>query len=231
MKLLIIAATEREVESSRSRLSSNRNIQWLISGPGMMATAYHVGQALASRKPDLVVNAGVCGSFGEELKPEAVVNVVEETVADLGAEDGDNLQSVFDLDLQGLNQRPFTNGRLINPHHSPFASLEQLARVRGISVNSVSGRTDTIERLRVTHDPDVESMEGAAVFYACLMAGVPFLEVRAVSNYVEQRNRDAWKLDDAIRNLNEWLLTFIDEIHSRPVDRVLSQPETLKPET
>jgi len=44
-------------------------------------------------------------------------------------------------------------------------------------------------------------MEGAAFMYACLIAGVPFAQVRAVSNRVERRNRAAWDLAGAIENL------------------------------
>ena len=49
--------------------------------------------------------------------------------------------------------------------------------------------------------PDVESMEGAGFMYACLIHGVPFAQVRGVSNVVERRNRAAWKLDVAINEL------------------------------
>jgi futalosine hydrolase len=45
-------------------------------------------------------------------------------------------------------------------------------------------------------------MEGAAFFYACLLAEVSFVEVRSISNYVEKRNRDNWKMTEAITNLN-----------------------------
>jgi futalosine hydrolase len=51
--------------------------------------------------------------------------------------------------------------------------------------------------------PDVESMEGAAFMYASLIAGVPFAQVRAVSNMVERRNRGAWKIDAAITALGD----------------------------
>jgi futalosine hydrolase len=44
-------------------------------------------------------------------------------------------------------------------------------------------------------------MEGAAFMYACLIQGVPFAQVRAVSNMAERRNRAAWKLSEAIANL------------------------------
>jgi futalosine hydrolase len=55
--------------------------------------------------------------------------------------------------------------------------------------------------VRERFDPDIETMEGAAFMYACLIHGVPFAQVRAASNMVERRNRAAWKLDEAIANL------------------------------
>jgi futalosine hydrolase len=36
---------------------------------------------------------------------------------------------------------------------------------------------------------------------ACLIDGVPFAQVRAVSNIVERRNRDAWKIGEALDSL------------------------------
>ncbi|HVG69567.1 MAG TPA: hypothetical protein VM819_01615, partial [Vicinamibacterales bacterium] len=59
-----------------------------------------------------------------------------------------------------------------------------------------------IAAIRARYDPDVESMEGAAFMYASLIAGVPFAQVRAVSNAVERRNRGAWKMDQAIKALS-----------------------------
>ena len=48
--------------------------------------------------------------------------------------------------------------------------------------------------------------------YACLVQGVPFAQVRAVSNVVERRNRGAWKLKEAIDNLNAIALDIIDHL-------------------
>ena len=58
--------------------------------------------------------------------------------------------------------------------------------------------------------PQVESMEGAAFMQACLAHEVAFAEVRAVSNVVERRNRDAWKLADAIGALGTTALSILD---------------------
>jgi futalosine hydrolase len=53
-------------------------------------------------------------------------------------------------------------------------------------------------------------MEGAAFMYACLMHKVPFAQVRAVSNLVERRNRNSWRLAEAIQNLSVETLRIIN---------------------
>ena len=54
-------------------------------------------------------------------------------------------------------------------------------------------------------------MEGAAFMYACLVHGQPFAQVRAVSNVVERRNREAWKLPEAIESLGATALRMLSE--------------------
>ncbi len=53
-------------------------------------------------------------------------------------------------------------------------------------------------------------MEGAAFFYACLMTQAPFLQIRAISNYVEPRNKDNWNIPLAIDRLNEVLAQMVN---------------------
>jgi len=65
----------------------------------------------------------------------------------------------------------------------------------------VQGEERSIDAVVRRFQPQVESMEGAAFMYACLVQGVRFAQVRAVSNIVERRNRGAWKLKEAIDNL------------------------------
>jgi futalosine hydrolase len=58
-------------------------------------------------------------------------------------------------------------------------------------------------------DPDIESMEGAAIFYVCLLEKVPFLEIRGISNYVDIRDTDKWDIPTAIENLTNELFRFL----------------------
>lgn len=58
---------------------------------------------------------------------------------------------------------------------------------------------------------DVESMEGAAFFEACLRRGVPFAEIRAVSNAVGETDRSRWDIPLALRQLETVLTRLKDE--------------------
>jgi futalosine hydrolase len=99
---------------------------------------------------------------------------------------------------------------LVNAAPPALPPLAALRRVGGITVNTVHGNERTIAAVRERFHPDVESMEGAAFMYASLVAGVPFAQVRAVSNVVERRNRGAWKIEQAIDALGERAVSLLE---------------------
>ena len=90
------------------------------------------------------------------------------------------------------------------------AALGVLPVVRGITVNTVHGNARSIAAAVQRFHPQVESMEGAAFMYACLIQGVAFAQVRAVSNSVERRNRAGWRMADAIESLTRASLAILE---------------------
>ena len=76
-----------------------------------------------------------------------------------------------------------------------FAALPQAA---GNTVPALEARFRRVEA-------DVETMEGAAFFEACLAAGVPFAEIRAVSNLVGETDHGRWDIPLALQNLKNAL--------------------------
>jgi len=182
---------------------ADHEVDILVSGVGMVATASWTSRELARERYELAVNLGVCGSFNRTLGPGMVVHVVSDCIAELGAEDGDDFLTVHDLRLLGENEFPFERGRLVNAAPPPLRALTALRSATGITVNTVHGSEPSIQRVVQRFKPDVESMEGAGFMYAALIHGVPFAQIRSVSNVVERRNRSAWKLDLAIRELGE----------------------------
>ena len=79
-------------------------------------------------------------------------------------------------------------------------------------MNTASGNQRTIDQLMANVSADVESMEGAGFVRAALMSSIPAIQVRAVSNYVEPRDRSKWNIPLAIKNLNEALFNELNVI-------------------
>ena len=88
--------------------------------------------------------------------------------------------------------------------------LDQLPAVTGITVNTAHGNERTIALVIERFKPQIETMEGAAFMSACLINRIPFAQVRAVSNLVERRNRDSWRMGPAIEHLGASALRIID---------------------
>lgn len=104
---------------------------------------------------------------------------------------------------------------LINPNRK-LLGLAPSKKVRGISVNEVTTDKKRISWYSRHFSPVVESMEGAAFHYVCLQQKIPFLQLRAISNNIGERNRAKWKMKEAINNLNEeltFLLTALSNHH------------------
>ncbi len=210
MKILIVAATYAEIAPFMNQLNlqgipdepvgfNSYQLSFLITGVGMVATAYALGKAFAKQQYDLALNVGIAGSFSRKLHVGELVEINEDVFSELGAEDDEDFISLEELQL-GETQ-----------YGSNYSSNWQTAlkKVKGITVNKVHGNEESIEETIEMFTPKTESMEGAAFFYACEEAEIPCLQVRAISNYVERRNKDNWNIPLAIGNLNKWLLQFL----------------------
>lgn len=215
MRLLIVAATGAEIAAVNTKLREHmyrgHHVDTVVTGVGLVATAAHVSKALSEHRYDVALNVGVCGSFDPALPPGTAVHVVSDCLAELGAEDGDNFLTAQELGLVGPDEFPFSGGHLVGVLPPPNAALDRLPRVRGISVSTAHGRESSIAAVVRRLDPQVESMEGAAFVYACLIHKVPSAQVRVVSNVVERRNRGAWKIAEAIETLGTTTLAILDQ--------------------
>lgn len=213
-KILIVSATafeilpllekyqvETQVEGLYEISGNDQNkISVLITGIGMVNTAYMMGRYLRSDY-DLIINAGICGAFDRSIKIGEVVNVITDTISEMGAEDGDNFIKYEEMKLGGTNVYHQKEGAEIKAIHL-------LKKVKGITVNKVHGNELSVEKAKKLFESEVESMEGAAFFRACEGAS-SFLQIRSVSNYVEKRDKSKWDLPLAIKNLNDLLIQIL----------------------
>jgi len=186
-----------------------------VTGIGAVATVFHLTRELEKDKPDWILQLGLAGSYHAELAPGSVVVVERERLADLGAEDRDRFVDIFSLGLESPDVFPFEQGWLVNPYLKKFRNLT-IPAVQGITVQTVSGSAATIARRAALYQPQIETMEGAAFHYVCLHMQVPFLQLRAISNYVEPRDKSKWKITEALASLHQtlqqWLLAWPEEL-------------------
>ena len=225
VKILVVAATSFEISPFLEKLvfvgkTDNRLMQYrlesisfdlIIPGIGMMVTAFQMGRQFSKEKYDLAINAGICGSFTHNIGIGDVVEVVEDCISDLGAEETDGFLTVFDLGLSDPDSVPYINGVLINNFKMKSGVLGRLRKVKGATVNKIPGSSQSLKNSGILYSPEIETMEGAAFLYSCLMEGIPCTQIRAVSNYVAERDKSKWDVRLAVKNLNRVLIDFVEE--------------------
>lgn len=217
MKILIVAATKFEIESLINQMESTRHlngnlisgiyqkseIDFLITGIGMVATAYFCGKTI-NNSYGLALNVGICGSFNTNLEIGSVVNIVQDHFSELGAEEEEKILTITEMGLDGKIE--MFNETAINN-----TILNEIPKVCGITVNTVHGNEKSIEKVFNKFHPNAESMEGAAFMFACENEGIPYAQIRSVSNFVEKRNKANWNIPLAIENLNKKVLDIVNE--------------------
>jgi len=209
MKLLVVAATPFEIQpfisyAETEKLIEHVEIEYLITGVGMVATAFALGRKLSTQTFDLAVNAGIAGAFDRTLQIGEVVVVKEDKLAELGAEDKEEFLSIDDL---GFGESRFYSSF----NHQAWGMLKE---VSAITVNKVHGCEASIRKTLQGLSPQIETMEGAAFFYSCKQFNLPSIQLRSISNFVEPRNRESWNIPLAIKNLNEELIQLIKQLSS-----------------
>ena len=188
-RLLVVTAVAAERDAIAPALGDDADV--IVGGVGPAEAGASTARALATGSYDRVLSAGIGGGFpGVEVG--SVVAASSIVFADLGAE--------ADTGFVPLDELGF--GRAA---YAPTLGAELGLRLGSIlTVSTVTGRASTATAL-LARFPDAlaEAMEGAGVAAAAVGAGARFGEVRAISNAVGPRDRDAWRIPDALSALTQ----------------------------
>lgn len=180
-KITVIVPTAAEAE-----YMAGIDVRIVIGGVGMVETAAAVARVLAGN-PDVVILAGIAGSYGDKFAVGQTVVVGSERTADCGAFRGERFKPLF-----------------VKEYHCPHVQEQSLFAVaQSNSVNAAGA--GFIEAA------DIENMEGAAFFALCIEAGVRFFELRTISNGVGDLPQQ-WNIPLAVQNLGRDLQEFLATI-------------------
>ena len=205
MKTLIVAATEAEIAPSVPLLVS-QNMDFLITGVGMVATAFKMGQFLSDKSYDLLLNVGIAGTFDNQHPLGSLFRVKSDRIFHRAQK----MVPIFCPSTNWVLEAPFFTVHMTAGPPVAKGIQDRLVDIDAITVNTVHGEASSIARVTKAHGPQLlESMEGAAFFYTAQNLATPCVQVRSVSNLIEQRNPDNWDIELAITQLNNWLHIYI----------------------
>lgn len=206
--ILLAAATALEIPHFTHNKINDINV--LLTGAGMPAALFQLQKEISTHNYSLVVQAGIAGAYSAEFSLKETVLVKQDCFADLGADEQGRFTSLFEMGLAGKNDFPYKDGWLFNEH--PYLKKSHLELVKAATVNKVTDNAFQIDLIKEKLNPEIETMEGAALHYVCLMENIPFLQVRSISNYVGERNKANWKINEAVAELNEVLMKIINDL-------------------
>ena len=219
-RLAIVTATNRELRAAvdgAPGISSPEPVPWrwrgidiyLVNcGMGPVNAALSLGRLLEyGSELGGIINLGIAGSFDREALPLYQTVVVRE---EIWPEFG--LRTADGVDPAGLKYGHGTLGGKTVRDRLQLDPESALARMgiptslpwrqgRSLTVAGASGDPEQAEWFRRRYSPDLENMEGFALAWACLKYGIPFLEVRCVSNAVGARDRKDWDIRGAMAGL------------------------------
>lgn len=197
--LLLVAATSLELDPLLAALPAPEACLTLLSGVGPVEATWSLTTLLSRRTkmPRGVINFGVAGAYPDSGLELLDLCLAEgEVLGDLGVIHENHIQP---LPPTFAPLREFVcDPALLAEGAGILASAGLPCRAgRFVTLAGGSGTRRRGEYLRDSHHAICENMEGAALARVCLGFGVPFLELRCVSNFVLDRAEQVWRAKEA----------------------------------
>ena len=180
-----------------------RDVHLIEGGMGAVNTAQALTCALQADLPDLVLQVGVGGGYPHtSLRIGDVALASEEVYGDLGVRTGAGWQP---CELIGIPVWRDGKGEIFNRFEldaelvsharaAVAAEAEEPAVGAFVTVQECSGSAELGRERGLRFEALCENMEGAAAAHVCAIYGVPFLEIRGISNRVEDRDIGSWDI-------------------------------------
>jgi futalosine hydrolase len=193
----------------------NQPIHLAHFGIGKVNTAAGLALAIEKLKPTSVIQFGIGGAYVNSF---ASIGVVMTATHDIHIDSGVRTAEGW----QGMAQVGFpllTKGA--ESHYNIFPTDKTLTQLfvdavslpTGIFATSetITGTFDESTAIQEQFDVSIESMEGAAAAHVCLALGVPFAEIRSVSNIVGERDKRNWDIRLAVKRVNTVILDILQK--------------------
>ena len=251
--ILILAATAQEIVLLENALDTadrrntgafeyaegslgNLPVVICAGGIGKINAAAATAVLIERCHPRLVINTGCTGAYlASGLSVGELAVASDEFLGDEGVLTSKGWQDLRFMDIPTVvhGNQQYHNAIPLSKHAAEKAMHladyygVKLVRGRFITVSTCSGSRKRGEELARSFHGICENMEGAAVAQTCLRYGIDCLEIRGVSNQVDERDMKTWDIPRAVEAAQRFVLKYIQEL-GRPVKQVgvkLTLPE------
>jgi len=191
-----------------------------ISGMGKTNAAHAVTVLIEKFSPSCIVNFGIGGAYPSSgLEVGDIAVAAKEIYADEGVllEDGLRSLKVTGIPLLKIRGRSYFNEFPVDKRLSSQAlkASGKVAFARSgifLTVSACTGTSQRAQELSEKFNPLCENMEGAAVAHICHLYGIPFAEIRGISNSVDDRDREKWDVRLASENCQKAVFQFLESV-------------------
>lgn len=187
---------------------NGRTLLLAVSGVGLVNAAMCAGSLLGRLDVTGMVNLGIAGAYDVEEFPLGSSGYIwKEVWPEYGLldEDGNVDPKAIGFAQGTVGNRPVWDRVKLNPVNDAAKMGLELppgsGRAAAVTVSGVTGTASRAGWLKTACSADLENMEGFALAFGCMQRGLPFLEMRAVSNLVGSRYEEDWDLKGAFKEL------------------------------
>lgn len=196
-----------------------------ISGIGKTNAAHAATILIEKFSPACIVNFGIGGAYPSSgLRVGDIAVAEKEVYADEGVLLKDGLHSfeITGIPLLKVRGRKYFNEFPADKRLSKMAlkAANAIAHCKSGVFLTVSACTGTRKRageLAAKFGPLCENMEGAAIAHICSLYGIPFAEMRGISNIVEDRDKGKWEIKPAAENCQKAVLQFLETLRGTSI--------------
>jgi futalosine hydrolase len=238
MKVIIIAAVPQEItllekaleHSGRVTAGSFEYVEGTVGSLRVVVCAGGVGKVNAAAttavmidryQPQLIISTGCAGAYlGSGLAVGDLVVASEEVLADEGVAVEAGWKDLHYMQIPSVRQGGLSCYNVVPLSRHAAEKAMQLAdcfgvplvRGRSATVSTCSGTQASGAELSERWNALMENMEGAAVAQVCLRCGVDCLEIRGISNLVEDRDLKKWDVPRAVAAAQRFVLKYLEEM-------------------
>ena len=191
-----------------------------ISGMGKANAAHAVTILIEKFSPSCIINFGIGGGYPSSgLEVGDIAVALKEVYADEGVllKDGLHSLEVTGIPLLKIRGRRYFNEFPVDKGLSRLAvkasaSIAHCGSGVFLTVSACTGTRKRAGELIGKFDPLCENMEGAAIAHICRLYGIPFVEMRGISNFVDDRDKGKWDIALAAENCQKAVLHFLEAL-------------------